>query len=168
MKLATSLGAIVIQLDTARAPLSSANFLKYVDDKRFDGTTFYRAARNPGDPTKGLVQGGIDHFVPKAFNPVAHEPTSKTGLSHIDGTVSMARNAPGSAMGDFFVTVGPMTYLDAKDGRPGYAAFGKVVAGMPVIHKILSLPTFPGGFSKETKGQILRKPVTIVSARRMP
>ena len=66
----------------------------------------------------------------------------------------MARNAPGTAMGDFFIIVGSASYLDARPGSPGYAAFGHVVSGMPLVKRILAMPTHPGGFSKETMGQI--------------
>ncbi len=168
VRLETSAGPIVIELATRAAPITTANFLRYVDAKRFDGTTFYRAARRTSDPKVGLVQGGINHRVIRAFIPIAHEPTSRTGLRHIEGTVSMARNDPGTAMGDFFITLGPSAYLDARPGSPGYAAFGKVVSGMPVIRRILALPTWPGGYSETTKGQSIRKPVRILSARRVP
>lgn len=167
VRIETSLGAIVVELDLKRAPITSANFLAYAEEKRFDGTSFYRAARNKGDPTRGLIQGGIDSKVRKARWPIDHEPTSKTGLRHVDGTLSMARNAPGSAMGDFFITVGPASYLDAHDGSPGYAAFGRVVSGMPIVHRILALPTWPGGRSINTKGQHIKEPVRIVTVRRI-
>ena len=116
----------------------------------------------------GLVQGGINHKVVRARAPIAHEPTSRTGLRHVDGTVSMARNAPGTAMGDFFITVGPAAYLDAREGSAGYSAFGKVVSGMEVIRGILAGKTHPGGWSENTKGQSLVAPVRIISARRVP
>jgi len=167
VRIETSLGAIVVELDMRRAPITSANFLAYAEEKRFDGTTFYRAARNKGDPKRGLIQGGIDSKVRKARWPIDHEPTSKTGLRHIDGTLSMARNAPGSAMGDFFITIGPSSYLDARDGNPGYAAFGRVVSGMAIVHRILALPTWPGGRSQTTKGQHIVKPIKIVTVRRV-
>lgn len=167
VRIETSIGAIVVELDMKRAPVTSANFLAYAQEKRLDGTSFYRAARNKGDPKRGLVQGGIDSKVRKARWPIDHEPTSKTGLRHIDGTLSMARNAPGSAMGDFFITVGPASYLDAHEGSPGYAAFGRVVSGMPVVHRILALPTWPGGRSITTKGQHIREPIKIISVRRI-
>lgn len=167
VRLETALGPIMLELADRQAPITTANFLKYVDDKRLDGTTFYRAARSRRNPEQGLVQGGINHKVMKAFNPIPHEPTSRTGLAHGEGTLSMARNAPGSAMGDFFITIGPSAYLDARPGNPGYAAFGKVVAGMPVVRRILALPTWPGGYSYTTMGQSLRAPVRILSARRV-
>ena len=109
----TSAGTIVAVLEAKRAPITTANFLRYVDAHRFDGTTFYRAARSKSVPGNGLVQGGIDHDIPKTFLPIKHEPTSKTGLRHTNGTLSMARNEVGSAMGDFFITLGPAPDLDA-------------------------------------------------------
>lgn len=168
IRLETSAGPILVAVETKRAPITAGNFLRYVDEKRFDGTTFYRAARNRNNPATGLVQGGNNHRVSRSLAPIAHEPTSRTGLRHVDGTLSMARNAPGTAMGDFFVTVGPAQYLDARPGYPGYAAFGHVVSGMDVIGRILALPTFPGGYSIETLGQSIRQPVRILSARRVP
>jgi peptidyl-prolyl cis-trans isomerase A (cyclophilin A) len=169
VRLETSAGPIVVAVETKRAPITAANFLRYVDDKRFDGTAFYRAARNRNDPKRGLVQGGNNHRVAKSFAPIPHEPTTKTGLRHVDGTLSMARNAPGTAMGDFFFTLGDSKYLDARpDGYAGYAAFGHIVSGRPVLDKILALPTFPGGYSKETMGQTIRNPLRIISARRVP
>jgi len=167
VRLETSEGPIVIRLEMKRAPITAGNFLRYVDEKRFDGTSFYRAARNRRDPTFGLVQGGINHKAVRALIPIAHEPTSRTGLKHGDGTVSMARNAPGTAMGDFFITVGPASYLDARPGNIGYAAFGQVVEGMSVVRKILAGPTHPGGWSKTTMGQSLVTPIRIISARRV-
>ena len=167
VRLETSAGPIVVTLDTRRAPITSANFLRYVDDRRFDGKTFYRAARNKKAPRYGLVQGGINHRVRHAFNPIAHEPTSKTGLRHVDATLSMARNAPGTAMGDFFITIGPAAYLDARPGSPGYAAFGRVTRGMDVVRRILAAPTWPGGRSRNTIGQSIRQPIRILSARRV-
>jgi peptidyl-prolyl cis-trans isomerase A (cyclophilin A) len=167
VRIETSLGAIVVEVDMRHAPVTSANFLAYADEKRFDGTMFYRAARNKGDPGRGLIQGGIDSKVRKARWPIAHEPTNRTGLRHIDGTLSMARNAPGSAMGDFFITIGTASYLDAREGSPGYAAFGRVVSGMPVVHRILALPTWPGGRSQTTKGQHIREPIRILTVRRV-
>ena len=170
VKLQTDFGPIVIEVDLRHAPITAANFLAYVDQKRFDGETFYRAARNRNAPQYGLVQGGIDHKISRALAPIAHEPTSKTGLHHVDGTVSMARNEPGTAMGDFFIIVGQgASYLDAgPNGKPpGYAAFGHVVSGMDIVRKILALPTFRGGYSYETMGQSIKKRVKIITARRI-
>ncbi|MGD9812585.1 MAG: peptidylprolyl isomerase [Sphingobium sp.] len=170
VRLETSMGPIVIEVDLRRAPITSKNFLAYADQKRFDGTSFYRAARYKSAQHYGLVQGGIDHTISRALVPIAHEPTSKTGLKHLDGTVSMARNRPGTAMGDFFICVGVCTYLDAgPNGQPpGYAAFGRVVSGMEIVRKILALPTYKGGYSRTTMGQSIIDRVKIVSARRVP
>ncbi|MGS1015443.1 peptidylprolyl isomerase [Allosphingosinicella humi] len=167
VRLQTSEGPIVIALEMKRAPITAANFLSYVDEKRFDGTKFYRAARSKTKPGTGLVQGGINHAAVRARLPIEHEPTSRTGLRHVDGTVSMARNAPGSAMGDFFITVGASPYLDARPGSVGYAAFGRVVEGMDIVRKMLAAPTYPGGRSEQTMGQTIIKPIRILSARRV-
>lgn len=166
VRLDTSAGPITIRLELKKAPITAGNFLQYVENGRFDGTTFYRAAR-AGNSGRGLIQGGIDHRLVRAFNPIPHEPTTKTGLKHLDGTVSMARNAPGSAMGDFFITIGPAPALDGTPTYPGYAAFGQVVGGMSVVRKILALPTYPGGYSKATMGQSIIDRVRIISARRI-
>ena len=167
VRLQTSAGPITIQLEMQRAPITAGNFLRYAQEKRFDGTFFYRAARNKRSPTTGLVQGGINHRVVRARLPIAHEPTSRTGLAHVDGTVSMARNAPGTAMGDFFITVGSAPYLNARPGSVGYAAFGKVVSGMPIVRKMLAAPTYPGGRTATTKGQQIIAPIRIISVRRV-
>lgn len=168
VEIKTDFGPIVIALETKRAPITANNFLRYVDAHKFDGTLFYRAARGKNDPQRGLIQGGIDNDLTRSFFPIKHEPTTVTGLQHVDGTVSMARNKPGSAMGNFFITFGASPGLDAKGDYPGYAAFGHVVSGMDVAHRILAMPTYPGGLSLATMGQTIRKPVKIISARRLP
>lgn len=166
VRLDTSAGPITIELFLKQAPITAGNFLRYVENGRFDGTTFYRAAR-AGNSGRGLIQGGIDHKLKRAFNPIPHEPTTRTGLKHLDGTVSMARNAPGTAMGDFFITIGPAPALDGTPTYPGYAAFGRVVGGMATVRKILALPTYPGGYSKQTMGQSIINRVSIISAKRV-
>lgn len=166
VELATSLGKIVVALDTRRAPRTSANFLAYVDDGRFDGTTLYRAARSRRAPGYGYIQGGIRTDVRRALPPVAHERTDETGIRHLDATISMARGgAPGSAMGNFFITVGATPFMDASGDYPGYAAFGHVVGGMDVVKRILALPT--SGGTGAMKGQMIDAPVTILHARRL-
>jgi peptidyl-prolyl cis-trans isomerase A (cyclophilin A) len=167
VRLETAKGPILIELEMERAPITAGNFLRYVEEKRFDGTTFYRAARNRRAPKFGLVQGGVNHKAVRSRIPITHEPTDRTGIKHVDGTLSMARNAPGTAMGDFFITVGPASYLDARPGNVGYAAFGHVVEGMPVVRKILAGRTHPGGWSTATIGQSLVSPIPIVRARRV-
>lgn len=165
VSLRTSEGTILVAVDTKRAPITAKNFLAYVDKKNFDGVTFYRAAKTK-TAMVGLIQGGPRRNYVKTLPPIAHEPTSKTGLRHVDGALSMAREAPGSAMGDFFIVVGAQPSMDAKGGDPGYAVFGKVVSGMPVVKKILQAKTFKGGFGP-MKGQFIEKPVKIIEARRV-
>ncbi len=166
VRMETSLGSFILSVDTKRAPKTSANFLAYVDDGRFDGTTFYRAARRKSAPAFGLIQGGIDMDARRSIPPVAHEPTSLTGIRHLDATLSMARpNRPDSAMGNFFITVGATPTMDARGSYIGYAAFGHVVAGMDVVKRILALPT--GGGTGAMRGQMILKPVRIVRAVRL-
>jgi len=171
--LQTAEGPIVLELEKERAPVTTANFLRYVDAKLYDGATFYRAINTA--PDFGLVQGGITQLKPgqKLFPPIAHEPTTKTGLSHRTGTVSMARREEGSARTDFFITVGDMSSLDAHPENPGdnsgFAAFGHVVEGMDVILKIKEAPISPTlGADNGMQGQMLATPVKIVTARRTP
>jgi peptidyl-prolyl cis-trans isomerase A (cyclophilin A) len=168
VRLETGMGAIIVELDGRRAPLTTANFLAYVDQHRFDGTTFYRAARTPGAQGRGFVQGGIRRNYRLMLAPVAHEPTSATGLRHRDGTISMARTDPGSAMGNFFITVGAMPQMDAHGADQGFAAFGHVVEGMDVVRHILAAPTVANAGSGAMRGQMIEAPVRISSARRLP
>lgn len=168
VELDTALGPIVVAVDTRHAPITARNFLAYVDQHRFDGLAFYRAARAEGRPKEGFVQGGTNNDLTRTLKPIAHEPTTRTGLHHVDGTLSMARDDPGTASGDFFIVVGDGRYLDATRKDPGYAAFGHVVSGMPIVREMLARPTYPGGWSKETAGQQMRQPVKIVRAKRLP
>ncbi|NWK96816.1 peptidylprolyl isomerase [Sphingobium lactosutens] len=162
----TSVGTIIVAVDQKRAPRTSANFLTYVDDGRFDGVTFYRAARRKSDPKYGLIQGGIDTDARRSLPPIPHEPTTQTGIRHLDATLSMARpNRPNSAMGNFFITIGPTPNMDARGDYIGYAAFGHVVAGMDVVKKILAVPTCCG--SGPMRGQMIVKPIAIIRAKRL-
>lgn len=167
----TSEGPILLELEKERAPITTNNFLRYVDSKRFDNSTFYRAVAVPGAPELGLVQGGIKFDPKKVFPTIAHEPTTKTGLKHVDGTISMGRNAPGTAAGDFFIVVGDMSYMDANPSAPGdnagYAAFGHVVQGMDVVKKILAAPRSPTLGEGVMKGQMLAPAIKIISVRRV-
>ena len=167
--LVTTEGTITLELEKERAPITTANFLRYVTAKRLDGMTFYRAMKF-GDGG-GLVQGGVRNDPKRLFPPIALEPTSRTGLAHLDGTISMARTAPNSATADFFITIGPMPSLDADPKQPGdnlgFAAFGHVVDGMDVIRRIRDAPTSPTEGEGVMKGQMLAPPVRIISARRV-
>jgi peptidyl-prolyl cis-trans isomerase A (cyclophilin A) len=167
--LTTSAGPIALDLDVGRAPITTGNFLRYVDQKRLDGIAFYRAVKITAD--FGLVQGGVRNDPKRVLANIAHEPTSKTGLRHTDGTISMARGKLGSANGDFFIIIGTMPSLDADPAAPGdnlgYAAFGKVVEGMDVVRKIYDAPISPTlGVKEGMKGQMIAAPVRILSARR--
>jgi peptidyl-prolyl cis-trans isomerase A (cyclophilin A) len=167
--LQTRLGPIVLELEKERAPVTTANFLRYVDEKRLDGVAFYRAVK-VGEGY-GLVQGGVRNDPERVLPPIAHEPTTKTGLSHVDGAISMARNEPGSASGDFFITIGDLKSMDADPSQPGdnlgFAAFGRVVEGMDVVRQILTAPTSPTEGEGAMKGQMLAQPVVITTASRV-
>ncbi|HEY9218459.1 MAG TPA: peptidylprolyl isomerase, partial [Phenylobacterium sp.] len=171
--LTTPEGVIELELYPDKAPITVANFLRYVDRKLYDGASFYRASRPAGAPSAdyGLLQGGLRDDATRMLAPIAHEPTTKTGLSHTDGTISLGRFAPGTAKSDFFICIGDQTYLDADPKAPGdnlgFAAFGKVVSGMEVAKKILAMPVDPNAGKGTMKGEILRQPVKITTARRV-
>lgn len=166
VRLATSRGPILIALDTKRAPATAANFLGYVDDGRFDGTVFYRATREKREPTKGFIQGGIRTDARRILPPFPLETTAKTGIRHLDATISMARGqTDDSAGGNFFITVGPAPAMDARPDYPGYAAFGRIAGGMATVRRILAEPT--GGGVDAFKGQMILRPVRILRAVRL-
>ena len=163
----TSAGTILAETDP-RAPVTSANFLRYVDEGRFDGVTFYRGMVL--GPAAGLIQGGTGGAPERVLPPIAHEPTSETGLSHTDGALSMARFDPGTATGDFFIIVGNVRSLDAgksAPGDPGFAVFGHVVEGMDVVRQILAAPKSPTEGEGFMRGQMLDPRIRIVSVRRV-
>jgi peptidyl-prolyl cis-trans isomerase A (cyclophilin A) len=168
--LETGAGPITLEVDTVRAPVTAANFLRYVEEKRFDGTSFYRALSFPGRPDLGLVQGGIRGDPKRARPGIAHEPTHVTGLAHGDFTISMPRTAPGTAQGDFFITLGAFPSLDSQPGQPGdnagFAVFGRVVEGQDTVRAILAAPVSPTAGEGAMKGQMLDQPVPIHRARR--
>lgn len=162
--LETGEGAITIEVDPARAPITAANFLRYVDERRFDGATFYRSM--PGGPGRGLIQAGVEESL--KLPPIAHEPTSRTGLSHVEGAVSIARDAPGTATADITIMLGDMTYLDAGGVDPdGYAVFGRVVEGMEAVRRIHAAPTSPTEGEGAMRGQMLLPRIRILTARRV-
>lgn len=168
VRIETEAGAIVLALDAKRAPLTTANFVRYVEDGRFDGTTFYRASRTPGATGRGFIQGGIRRDVRRMLPAILHEPTSETGITHREGTISMARAEMGAgAIGDFFITASAMPSLDARRGSQGYAAFGRVTEGLDVVRRILAAPTIENAGRGAMRGQMLAAPVRIVAARRL-
>lgn len=162
----TGKGTIVVELEDQKAPLTTLNFLRYVDSHRYDGGTFYRASRGGGG---GTIEAGPNPSA-RRFPPIPHESTAKSGLRHVAGAISLARDAPGTGTGDFFICASAQPFLDAHPGgkgdNEGYAVFGHVVKGMEVVRAILAAPT--GGKTEVAamKGQILTKPVQIVSMKR--
>lgn len=170
----TDAGEIDLDLDGRHAPLTTANFLRYVDLHRFDGASFYRVMKlDWGVQPNGLIQGGLSGDPRKVLPPVAHEPTSQTGILNTAGAISMARFAPGSATADFSILLSDQPGLDADptatdpDRRAGFAAFGHVVAGMDVVRAIFALPRSPTRGEGVMKGQMLSDPVRILSVRRI-
>jgi peptidyl-prolyl cis-trans isomerase A (cyclophilin A) len=164
----TSRGAIVVEVDQARAPVTAANFLRYVDGGFYDGGHFHRTVRLDNQPGQAariqVIQAAISpRRVKDGFPPIPLERTSLTGLRHVDGTISMARDGPDTATSDFFICIGDQPLLDyggkrSPDGQ-GFAAFGRVVKGMAVVRRIQGL---------RARGQRLVPPVLIRSARRLP
>jgi peptidyl-prolyl cis-trans isomerase A (cyclophilin A) len=165
----TALGAFVIAVDTARAPLTVANYLAYVDQHWLDGGAVYRIVTkaNQAADTKHkieVVQWGMDLPDDKAppLPPIEHETTQQTGLLHRNGTVSMARSAPGTAAGEYFICIGDQPELDFGGGRnpdgQGFAAFGQVVEGMAVVQAI---------FRKAQAEQYLKPPIAVRSVKRV-
>jgi len=165
----TNHGAITVELEARRAPITSTNFLQYVDTGRYDGGSFFRAARTPGNPTDGTIVGGPSPRL-QPFPPIAHESTQMTGLRHRAGTISLGRFAPGTAKADFFICASPEPYLDAHPGAKGdnlgFAAFGQVVEGMGVVHAILACPTSLAAPFPDQRGEWLKPRIPILSMRR--
>jgi peptidyl-prolyl cis-trans isomerase A (cyclophilin A) len=166
----TDQGRITIALETERAPITAGYILRHVDEKRLDGGAFYRAMKVTPDGSIGLVQGGIQDGR-KLLPPVAHEPTTKTGLTHDEGAISLARGAPGTAQAQFFIILGNLKSLDADPALPGdnlgFAVFGRVKEGMDVVRRILNLPVSPTKGEGAMKGQMIEAPVKILSVRRV-
>lgn len=173
VELETSKGVIVIEIFEDKAPKTAADFLIYVDDGLYDGQGFYRAVTAQTDQKKmgmQLVQGGRFDLTPYTEF-VTHEPTSQTGLTHHDGAVSIARDAPGTGNAAyFFISVGDNKMLDAGGNRlpdgQGFAVFGQVTKGMDVVRAIQVSETRAQGNGVLPPNQLLKEPVTIISAKR--
>lgn len=168
----TALGPIGVLLELDRAPLSAGDFLKYVDRGLYAGGTFYRTVRPDDDPMPikiEVVQGGLTDES-RFLAPIAHEPTSVTGLRHRNGTISIARDEVGTGTaGAFFVCIGNQPELDFggkrnPDGQ-GFAAFGHVTNGMKLIREMWSLKT--QGPPGSSGGELIASPVQILGARRV-
>lgn len=172
--IATEKGTVEVQLDAERAPVTTANFLRYAQERRFDGTSFYRVMRLPwGAPPNGLIQGGTQMDPKRILPPIAHEPTTETGIRHKAGTISMARYDPGTATGDFTIMLSDMPGLDADPASAntsagaGFAAFGQVVSGMDVVQAIYDAPLSQTKGEGVVRGQMIEDPVKILSVRRV-
>jgi peptidyl-prolyl cis-trans isomerase A (cyclophilin A) len=162
----TSAGTIEAELDSARAPVTVTNFLRYVDAHAYDGGRFHRTVRMDNQPDNAVkievIQGGVaPEKAASGWSPIALERTSVTGLHHVDGAISMARAGPETATSDFFICIGPQPELDFggkrnADGQ-GFAAFGRVTRGMEIVQRIQRGPA---------EAQRLTPPVTIVRVAR--
>lgn len=168
--LATDLGTITLRIENKRAPVTSANFLRYVDTKRMDGFKFYRSTKSWG-PANQLIQAGNRGDARKNFPPIAHEPTKATGLTNCKGALSMARLNPGDATTDFFLLLSDIKGFDSDapggDGV-GFAVFGEVVAGADIAEAIFNAPISPTAGEGVMVGQMIEPQVTIKTARRVP
>jgi peptidyl-prolyl cis-trans isomerase A (cyclophilin A) len=163
----TEMGRITIEVDVAHAPITSANFLRYVNEQFYDGGRFHRAVRPDTEPRRDspiqVIQGGINPArASSAYAAIPLERTSITGLSHVDGAVSMARAGPDTARSDIFICVGDQHALDFGGARnadgQGFAVFGRVVSGMDVVRRIQAAPVRDGS-------QTLSPPIAILKAR---
>ena len=165
--LETEYGNFEVAVDQAHGPITAANFLRYVDGGFYDGGRFHRTVTPDNQPNDTIrievIQGGVNpDRQGEVGPPIALERTSATGLAHRDGTISMARFAPDSAVSDIFICIGDQPTLDFggmrnPDGQ-GFAAFGQVVAGMDVVRRIQGQPA---------EGQRLAPPITITRAQRI-
>ena len=153
----TKFGDIEVELYPKQAPITVAAFLSYIDSGYYNNATFYRVLRDDEQPTNApkseLIQGGIwqtNYTLAATIPGIAHESTKQTGILHKDGTISLARSTPGTANTEFFICVGDQHGFDYggvnnPDGQ-GYAAFGRVVKGMPVVKSIYDAPETDGTF----------------------
>ena len=164
----TELGDIVLEVDTTRAPNTSANFLRYVDARHYDGGTFHRTVKMDNQPDNQVkievIQAGVNPDRAKeSLPPIPLERTNVTGLRHVDGAISMARSGPDTATSGWFICINDQPSLDFGGARnpdgQGFAAFGRVVQGMDVVRKIQHAPN--------TDAQRLTPPITIVKAARI-
>ena len=149
VSITTEYGDIIVELYPEKAPGTVSNFIRYVEERRYQGAIFYRVVRSdnqPGDSIRiEVIQGGLfEDNHPSMLSPIPHETTRETGILHENGVISMARWQPGTATSEFFICVGDQPELDYggmrnPDGQ-GFAAFGKVVDGMNVVKKIHGMP----------------------------
>lgn len=165
----TEAGDIEVELYPGKAPKTVAAFLSYIDSGFYKNSNFYRVLNDDNQPSNApkaeLIQGGIwkvNYKKATSLPGIPHETTQQTGLLHKDGTLSLARQEPGTATTEFFICVGDQPGFDfGGDNNPdkqGYAAFGKVIKGMEVVRAI---------YKKEENNQAFDPPVLIVNIKRM-
>jgi peptidyl-prolyl cis-trans isomerase A (cyclophilin A) len=164
----TEMGKIEVDLDADKAPVTVANFLRYVDAGHYTGGRFHRTVKlrpdnQPQSTVKiEVIQAGVNPEKEKSgWPPIPLERTNKTGLKHLDGAISMARDGSDTATSDFFICIGAQPELDFggrrnPDGQ-GFAAFGRVTRGMDVVRKIQAAPV---------EAQKLNPPVKITAINR--
>ena len=167
IEIKTELGFIIAELYTDKAPVTCANFIKYIDKQKFTGANFYRVVRMNNQANNEIkievIQGGLGFDVKESpFPPIIHETTKQTGILHENGTLSMARAGIGTATSEFFICINDQPELDYggkrnSDGQ-GFAAFGKVIEGMNIIKEIQNMPD---------KEQMLVKPLQIYSVEKL-
>ncbi len=167
IRISTELGDIDCEIFEKQAPVTASNFLKYIESGLFNGASFYRVVHmqnQEGNKVKiEVIQGGMGFSGSSSgLAPIPHERTSETGILHQDGTLSMARDEPGTATSEFFICINKQPELDYGGNRnpdgEGFAAFGRVINGMDVVRKIQALPE---------KNQFLLEEVEIISIKRI-
>jgi peptidyl-prolyl cis-trans isomerase A (cyclophilin A) len=164
----TEAGEIVLELNRKQAPRTTANFLRYVESGHYNGGRFHRTVTMNNQPNNAIkievIQGAANPARKNSlFDPIALETTTLTGLRHVDGALSMARDGPHTARDEFFICIGDQPQLDFggkrnPDGQ-GFAAFGKVVRGMETIRRI---------HQAAAAQQKLDPPIVIRAARVLP
>ena len=172
IRMVTSLGDIELELYPDRSPVTVKNFLRLVNGAYLEGGTFYRTVspeNDNGNPVISVIQGGIGD-AESPFPPIDHETTADTGLPHLDGSISMARAAVGTATTEFFICIGDQPALDfggtRNDDGQGFAVFGRVVEGMDVVRAIHESPADAPTEFEYFQGQLLEPPVVISEVRR--
>lgn len=167
VRITTDAGIIEAELDSVRAPVTVANFMRYVDGGYYRDGSFYRTVRADNQPRDSVriavIQGGRRAGGASPFPAIVLERTSATGIKHQDGTLSMARSGPDSATDAFFICIGDQPALDFGGHRnldgQGFAAFGRVTRGMDAVRRINAA---------HASAQQLQPPIRIVDITRQP
>jgi len=164
----TSLGNIILELFLDKAPITVKNFLEYVDNNLFDGSSIFRIVTDENaeqaedaNAKINVIQAGLPPKHPKLLAGIVHESTKETGIEHLDGTISMARFEPGTADGSFFICINDQPELNYRgkryDDGLGFAAFGHITQGRNILEKI---------YQKAEKQEYLNNQISIVSIKR--